>query len=449
MRARQSTSGKIKATGLLSTLIIAMLLLPGLPWSAFCKHKLNKILIKAAMTLSQWRGYQPRLLSIVGESDSPGARVHALYSPSGWATVCDGDGKFKLPDVLWYSGASYEIVFSNDEIKGKVVQVRAPSSYPASGFIDIGKLSLKSLKETSYQDLIGDTSYSYEKFDLPNRDYYRSIYDEITVGLKTDEAKVEAVNQYVTERLNYKETQWELGSPRRIIEGGSRYCGHLGNTMATILAVAYPVRIIHLTDAQLPANTHVVVEVFYDNAWHLYDPTFGIRFINNHNRVVSYKELRLNPGMVSLDSFAEYKRKYPKIAINPLPDIYTSGHHHYYYMAFESKQYAHAWWAYKAGLNYVSSGDPILLAGAGIRKGSNVTYHIRKPGNQEDELVFNSIGGATSNNVLNEEESPAIDLPAGQYEVFVDLYDGNISKENSDNPVLIKNWRLKVKLEIR
>lgn len=449
MPTRQSLSRKIKASGLLTLFLIGLLLLPGLPWSAYCHHKLNKILIKVGMTISHWRGYQPRLLTIIGESDLPGARVHALYSPSGWATVCDGEGKFRIPDVLWYSGASYEIVFSNDEHTVKVVQVGAPSSYPPSGFIDLGKLTLQSLKEIGYNDLIGDTSFSYEKFDWQNRDYYRSIYEGIIVGLKSDEAKVEAVNQYITERLNYAETKWELGSPRRIIEGGSQYCGHLGNAMATILAVAYPVRVIQMTDALIPANTHVVVEVFYDKAWHMYDPTFGVRFKNHSGSVVSYKELRLNPGLVSIDKFSDYQRKYPKISIHSLPTIYTSGHHHYYYMAYESKQYAHAWWAYKTGLPYVVSGGRILLAAAGIRESSNVTYHIRKPDSHEDELVFDSKGGATSKNVLNQEESPAIDLAPGIYEVFVDLYDGNIIKNNQDNPALIKNWQLAVKLEVR
>jgi hypothetical protein len=219
--------------------------------------------------------------------------------------------------------------------------------------------------------------------------------------------------------------------------------------MATLLAVGYLVRVIHLKDASTPANTHVVIEVFYEDAWHLYDPTFGVVFRNPNGKVASYKELCLNPRLISMDIFSKYRQKYPNIAVNYLPAIYTSGYHHFYYLVYEANQYAHAWWAYKGGVLYVSTGDSILLAAAGIRVGSQVTYHIRKPGNQDDEMVFSSVNGASSCNVLNEEESPPIHLAPGLYDVFVDLQDGNILRTDRDAEAFINNWCLKVKLEVR
>jgi hypothetical protein len=219
--------------------------------------------------------------------------------------------------------------------------------------------------------------------------------------------------------------------------------------MATILAVAYPVRVINLRDGADPPNTHVVVEVFYGGDWHLYDPTFGVKFKNKEGRVVSYKELKLNPDLISPDLFSTFQHKYPKISLDWLVGVYTSGHHHFYYEWYRCSQYAHAWWAYKNKLNYVPVGGRILVAAAGIRPGSNVTYHIRKPGSNPDELTFVSQRGGNSHSVLDEEESPQISLAPGLYEVLVDLYDGNDLNPNDDSPVLITNWRLAVKLEVR
>ncbi|HWP44625.1 MAG TPA: hypothetical protein VNO14_15365, partial [Blastocatellia bacterium] len=91
----------------------------------------------------------------------------------------------------------------------------------------------------------------------------------------------------------------------------------------------------------------------------------------------------------------------------------------------------------------------IKLAAAGILPGANVTYHIRKPGSDQDELTFSSRKGGNSNCVLNEEESPPLNLAPGLYEVFVDLHDGNALDPSRDGPAIISNWRLSVKLEIR
>jgi hypothetical protein len=441
---------RIKGAALiLLLLLISGPLVPGLPWSSYCRHKLKKIIVGVEIKLSKLRGYETGLVSIAGETDAPGARVQAIDSLSGWATICDGEGKFILPDLLWYPGAAYELVVSTDEDTGKVIEVYAPSTLPPSGLITAGKVILKGRQDVCLAGLPGDNSYTYEYFDLQNRDYYRRIFDELTVGRWTDDEKVEAVNDYVATRLNYRETQWELGSPRRILEQGSQYCGHLSTTMATILAVAFPIRIIHLTDGATPPNTHAVVEVFYEGKWHLYDPTFGVKFKDKDGRVVSYKELRLDPSLMTIDLFSPFRRKYPKVRLNSLPGIYSSGHHHFYYLAYKCSQYAHAWWEYKNNLKYVLSGDKILLAAAGVRAGTAVAYHIRKPGSDHDELTFASRRVANSHCVLDEEESPPITLAPGIYEVFVDLHDGNVSNPNNDSPAFITNWRLGVRLEVR
>ncbi len=440
-------SKKLKSAILLPLIFILAFSLPGLPWSNTFRHKLKKILIKTQIAWNKWQGYEPRLVSIAGETDTPGARLFVLDSHSGWATLCDKQGKFTIPDVLWYPDATYEVVISTADNSGKLLKICAPSELPSTKIIEAGKVEIYSQSKVDLIDLPGDTSYSYEYFDLQNRDYYRRLFEQLTVGKISDGEKVEAVNEYVATRLTYDETGFELGSPRRVLERGSQYCGHLSLTMATLLAVAFPVRVIHLIDKAIPPNSHAVVEVFYDGDWHLYDPTFGVKFKNHQGKVVSYRELMLNPDLITPEVFSPFRQKYPKVPLNPLIGIYSSGYHHFYYLAYRGSQYAHAWWAYKDGLNYVPTGSRVLLAAAGIRPGTRVIYHIRKPGNEDDELTLISRRGATGDNVLNEEESLPINLASGSYEVFVDLYDGNVASDN--NLAYISNCHLGVRLEVR
>jgi hypothetical protein len=209
--------------------------------------------------------------------------------------------------------------------------------------LDAGTLGVNPGDEVDLIDMQGISSSGYQYFDLANRDYYSSVFVGLTSGKRSDEEKVDSINDYMATRLNYNETQWDPGPPRRILERGSQYCGHLSSAMATILAVAFPVRIIQLADVvNLTTNTHVVVEIFYDRDWHLYDPTFGVKFKNKDGRVVSYRELKLNPGLVSTDIFRRFHKKYPKFPLNSVTGLYTSGQHHFYYLAFKCSQYAHA-----------------------------------------------------------------------------------------------------------
>ena len=414
------------------------------------RHLIHKIVVKTEMKISGWRGFEPRLASIGGESGLPGARVQALDSRSGWATLCDREGRFILPDVMWYPGASYDLILSTDDHKGRRIRVAAPTN-PASststGILDVGNLASEGAREVDLSGLPGDTSISYEAYDLQNRDYYRALYDELTAGLLCDEDKIEAVNNYVAQKLNYQETQWELGSPRRILERGSQYCGHLATAMATILTVGYPARVVNVSDGADKPTTHVVVEVFYATDWHLYDPTFGVNFTDAFGRVVSYKELRLNPGVIDQKVFAKFHEKYPKISLKWMPRVYHSGYHHIYYLSFRCSQYSHAWWEYKDGLSYVPSGGSVLLAAAGVRPGSRVKFHIRKTGSDTDELAFSTRVTGNSCCVVNEQESPPINLEAGHYDVFVDLVDGNVRAEQT--PDAITDWRLAQRLEVR
>jgi transglutaminase superfamily protein len=429
--------------------LAALLLIIGLLWSTRLPHTIKKIVSRAKLRASEWRGATPRLVLLTGKTRLPGAQVQALDSDSGWATLCDSEGGFKLPDVMWYAGVTYELIVSTDYRGGKLISVAVPSIYPDNGVIDVGEIDPAGGMEVDLSNLAGVNSITLEGYDFKNRDYYRRVFDELTIGKQTDEAMVEAVNQFVATKLNYRETQWELGSPRRIIEHGSQYCSHLSAAMASILAAGYCTRLINLSDGADPPQTHVVIEAYYKGGWHLYDPTFGIHFTDSTGKVVSYRDVRLDPRVIRPELFFDYTQDYPAVALDWLTAVYASGFHHFYYSTFKCSQYAHAWLNYKDGLDYVPSGGRAWLAAAGIRPGSAVTYHIRRPGLSVDELTLRTQKSSNSACVLNQEESPPIELPPGEYDVFADFEDGNVPPFSTRPYTAITGWRLRKKFSVK
>ncbi|PYP90182.1 MAG: hypothetical protein DMF61_00270 [Blastocatellia bacterium AA13] len=141
------------------------------------------------------------------------------------------------------------------------------------------------------------------------------------------------MNDFVATKLNLNETQWEIGSPRRILETGSRYCGHLSDAMATLLETGgYTARVIHLSDGLTDPHTHSVTEVWYGDGWHLYDPTYGFKFISDGGRVLSYNELRLDRSRISETAMGQLKPKVRRRVLTWMPAVYASGYHHFYYI---------------------------------------------------------------------------------------------------------------------
>src|SRR5437763_12001732 len=256
---------------LIAALLLA--LVAGLLFSAKLRHQAHRVGVKAEMRLGRWRGHAPRLVALAGNVRIAGAQIQALDSRSGWAALSDGAGRFLLLDVDWYPGASYDLVLSTDGEIGRMITLKpAP---PADDIVELGDLAFGEGKPVTLRELPGVTTVSYEDYDSANGAFYRDLYTQITAGKQGDEAIIGAVNDYVATKLNYDETQWEIGSPRRILESGSCYCGHLSTAMATLLRNGnYKVREIHLSNGQIPPGTHAVVEVFYGGDWHLFDPTY-------------------------------------------------------------------------------------------------------------------------------------------------------------------------------
>ena len=317
-----------------SVLAILFVSFTSFPISRRLRHQASRAMVRAEMQLSTWRGNPPRLASVTGQLDQAGAEVQALDSHSGWAALSDRDGRFTLPDLLWYPGARYDLLISTDYDSARFARVSSASALPPDGVVQAGSITPAG-DPVSLRGQPGVSSYSREPYDRQNRDYYLDLYGRLTAGKKSDEQKVDAVNQFVGTKLNYEQTGWDLGSPRRVIEQGSQWCGHLAIAMATITVSAYPTRIIHLMDTSAPPNTHAVVEVFYGGGWHLYDPTFGVRFLDENGQVASYKQLRLNPALVSMDAYAAYQRLYPGAnSLSWMPGAYSSGYHHFFLIEF-------------------------------------------------------------------------------------------------------------------
>ena len=304
-------------------------------FSARLRHKVKRALVAAEKSLSELRGHKSQLVSIKGETGLAGAQVQVLDSKSGWASLCDIEGRFTIPDIMWYSNATYELIVSTDDSLCKEIKVDAPSTFPSGGVIEVGRLPLDDAAEVNQERLPGMNLITFEQYDLQNRDYYSKLYEDLTAGKTSHEENVDAVNDFIARRLNYDETQWDLGSPRRVLDSGSQYCGHLSMAMATVLATGYTTRIINIRDEADPPNTHVVVEVFYNGEWHLYDPTYGVTFKDKDGRVVSYKEVRLNPGLISEETFSAFRQQHPKASFNRLRDMYNSGYHHYLSLTFK------------------------------------------------------------------------------------------------------------------
>jgi hypothetical protein len=91
-------------------------------------------------------------------------------------------------------------------------------------------------------------------------------------------------------------------------------------------------------------------------------------------------------------------------------------------------QFAHAWWDYPPGQNFVYRGQSITLAASGIRPSLflTVTFIFKDPnGNVVDSITY---PGGTSNCVMNQQSfviSSSKFVTPGLYKVFATYWDGN------------------------
>lgn len=197
------------SAGLLVTLSIH----PSLPWSIQSRHALNKLAVRIQMRLARWRGHPPNLASIAGRVPVKGAQVEALDSISGWATLADSDGRFVLPDVVWYPGATYDFIVTADALNVRHWKIAATDRYPEAGIMNVGDLHLEDGCQIDLTGIPGVNSVSYRNYDAGNSYRYAQLFDQLTAGKQSDEEKLESVSDYVSSKLDYEQTAWGCDEP--------------------------------------------------------------------------------------------------------------------------------------------------------------------------------------------------------------------------------------------
>jgi transglutaminase-like putative cysteine protease len=335
--ARIRTIKRTALVMLVVTALLAGMLWPGLPWSARLRHVLRRATVKLEAQFAALRGVETGPVSISGKLTGSGAyldavkgaQVVAIETTSGYGVLSDREGNFILPHLTWYPGATYTLDIIPDIYTARRIEVRAPSHYPEGGRIDVGEVSFDQAGELD----TGELAVRFMEYDGNNNEYYRDLFDQLTAGLETDERRVEAINKYVGTRLDYDVHTPSFNNPREIIESGSRFCSNLALAMAAITAAGnYPTRTVHLSDSPEHRFTHVVVEVYYKDGWHLYDPSFGAAFLNDRGEVASYREIRLNPSLVKAEAYGHLDRIAVLKIMLRMPEAYMTGFHQIYYV---------------------------------------------------------------------------------------------------------------------
>ena len=326
----------------------AILFLPGLPWSARCRHVIKRTLTKAELKISAWQGYHLGLISLSGRlvsQDRPmeGAEVEALDSLSGWAALADAEGEFSLPDLQWNAGASYTLLITENDYQARLLRVTAPERYPQDGEVNLGNLALDRAYAVDAAELPGRTSTSYLLRDKANWSYYRELFDRLTAANRGDAAKLDAINQHVAARLvapgsedpQESATHIDEPAPRRVLEVGSRHCARLALAFATLAEAGnYKTRILDLIDGPRGPAAHMVVEVYYGDRWHLYDPVGGIPIGKADGGTMSYRELHLCNIVERNAALPRFLPAHLPAIPGPenddLAKVFRSGLHHYY-----------------------------------------------------------------------------------------------------------------------
>jgi hypothetical protein len=325
-------------------LLLTLLFLPGLPWSARCRHTVKRILTKAEIRAAAWKGEAPQLVSLSGRVTSrlanqqalAGAEIEVLDSVSGWATLTNRAGEFVLRDVIWYPKASYTLIISVDAQETRQLRVVAPEKYPADQVIALGELQLDSGCQIDVTDTPGMNAASYLQSDAENFDYYKNLFAQLTADKPTDEEKMEALNLYVASKFAAGQTTIPHSLPKQILESGSNSKWMIALALATLAESGhYKTRMLNVIDEASPPTAHMVTEIYYKDRWHLYDPVFGASFRNRLGRVVSYKDLRLHTELNGAEKASEQSSEMLNPQAIPFVSLYGSGFHHYYYLRRE------------------------------------------------------------------------------------------------------------------
>ena len=107
----------------------------------------------------------------------------------------------------------------------------------------------------------------------------------------------------------------------------------LGHGMCVEAATAFvrlamragmPARVVHLSKVPVPEGHwpggHTVAEVYFDGAWHMYDPDFAY-FFERDGRVLSLREIQEDPGVITR-TFRGHQRDPLGVRVADLVEVY-------------------------------------------------------------------------------------------------------------------------------
>jgi hypothetical protein len=332
---RRTRSALILLFALLFSGVIA---LPGMPWSVRLDRGLKRIVASLRVRAATLEGQQPRaaLLSGVLERSSvlpeavQGAEVSVVQSKSGYCSLTDSQGRFTIPHLVWYPGARYNLLVMSDSFSVRRISITAPAAFPENGVIDAGRLYF----EGAVPAMTGETPIAHMVYDRNNDSYYRELFDRLAAGLEEDSDKIDRICKFVSTKLNRRNSTPSFHTPRDILELGSCYCSNLALAMAAITSAGnLPTRTVHMTDNPEYTRTHVTVEVYYGDRWHLYDPTYGVHYSDPNGVVASYKQLRLNPELVAPGTFSSLAEKEAGETLAWMLADFASGYNQIYLLA--------------------------------------------------------------------------------------------------------------------
>lgn len=82
-----------------------------------------------------------------------------------------------------------------------------------------------------------------------------------------------------------------------ILAGQAGICGHAARVFAQIVSdLGFPVRSVQFSFNDPTPDGHIAVEVFYDGAWHYFDPTFGQFWKDASGNVLGISDVRSGLG---------------------------------------------------------------------------------------------------------------------------------------------------------
>jgi len=116
----------------------------------------------------------------------------------------------------------------------------------------------------------------------------KCLADSLVNSDDTPHEKTMAYINWTRENIELKPAPLRLSHPDVIIKSRVGLCGDYAIVVTSFLATQkIPSRIIGMF---FENSSHVIIEVYYDNSWHMYDPIYGVWV--NECGVLSFEELR-------------------------------------------------------------------------------------------------------------------------------------------------------------